>query len=138
MKSTINTLISPVYPSDKFEKNLIAHLTELGLKRERNRLFAYIAFSLTCFLAIVPSIILFAQDMGRSTLFSYLSLIVTEHTQIFVYFKDLSLSLIDSIPILSLAILLFVLGMFMWSLVLLTRTLEDKKHFSRHAMQYLN
>ena len=138
MKSTINILINPVYPNDKFEKSLIAHLIELDFRRGRNRLFAYLALSLGCFLAIIPSIILFAQDMGKSALFSYLSLIATEHTQVFAYFKDLSLSLVDSIPILSLAILLFVLGMFMWSLILLAGTMEDKKNFGKHAMQYLN
>ena len=135
MKNTLNILLKPVHPRKGFENELSIFLAEFSRKYERNRLFARIVFSLGCLAAFVPSILFLVQDSIKSGVLNYLSLIVSERTQVFVYSKELMISIVEAIPVLSLAIFLIILAIFIWSLVLIAGSTDERVSRNDLAIQ---
>jgi hypothetical protein len=132
MKTSLNNLLKDSQTRSGFEDRVLISLENSSIKRERSRIYSYLVLTLVFFGASVPSIIYLIQDLTRTGFSSYAYLIVTEKTRIFVYMKEFFVSLVESVPVFSLALFLCVLGAFLWSLVQLGRS-TGEKGFRIHA-----
>jgi hypothetical protein len=98
------------------EQDIIKELHKL----ERRRLFfkqgIYELISIISFLSIIPATVYIVDSFSTSGIYEYISLIFT-NIETLSYWKELSLSLLESIPFLGLAIGFGVLGIFLWSMV---------------------
>jgi hypothetical protein len=121
MESTLHTLLKSIVPGPELENRIKLAWEENNRKYERNKFLSFLVFTFSCFAATVSSVIYLVQAFTRSGFSSYLSLILSERLQVLTYFKEFSLSLVESIPILSVAVFLCVFGVFLWSLLLLTK-----------------
>ena len=98
------------------EQDIIKELHKL----ERRKLFfkqgIYELISIISFLSIIPATVYIIDSFSNSSIYEYISLIFTD-IETLSYWKELSLSLLESIPFLELAIGFGVLGIFLWSMV---------------------
>ena len=65
--------------------------------------------------ALVATFFSLGRTLATSGFSNYLSLIVSDSSIITTYWKEVSLSLVESLPMLSVALLLLALGVFIWS-----------------------
>jgi hypothetical protein len=102
MKTSLNNLLKDSQTRSGFEDRVLISLENSSIKRERSRIYSYLVLTLVFFGASVD------------------------------YMKEFFLSLVESVPVFSLALFLCVLGAFLWSLVQLGRS-TGEKGFRIHA-----
>jgi len=88
-------------------------------KLERRRIAIHLCFlsflSAASLMGVVVSFFSLGKALKSSGFFNYLSLVTSDSTVIMSYWKEISFSLVESLPSLSIALLLCVLGVFIWS-----------------------
>ena len=98
------------------EQNIINKINKI----EKRKLFVkqsiYGLVSLISFAGIIPAVSYVLKSLSTSGLYEYISLIFS-NTETLAYWKELSLSILESMPFLGLAMGLGVLGIFLWSLL---------------------
>ena len=98
------------------EQDIIKELHKL----ERRKLFfkqgVYELMSIISFLSIIPATVYIVDSFSNSSIYEYAWLMLTD-IETLSYWKELSLSLLESIPFLGLAMGFGVLGIFLWSMV---------------------
>ena len=57
------------------------------------------------------------NNFKESGIYSYLSLVFSENTGIVYYWKELTMSIVEALPLLGLSLFLFVIAIFVWSSV---------------------
>ena len=102
-------------PTRELRQNIL-----LGIKQEERRrakvyLFAYASIIPLSVLGIVLSFRYMSEGFYQSGFYEYLSLLFSGDSAIYVYWKELLLSLIDSMPIIGMIAFLVALGALVWS-----------------------
>jgi len=100
--------------------NTLRKAVLVGIAREeRHWAKIYLSISSFVFLAssagIVISLKYLTQSFYQSGFYQYLSLIFSENSSVLIYWKELSYSLIETIPIVGTIGFLVALGFFIWS-----------------------
>lgn len=107
--------ISKVDISEKIEVNIINKIHKL----ERNRLFAkqiaYSSISILSLIGIVYSGIYALNELASSGIYEYFYLIITD-IEILNYWKELTYSIAESLPLFGITICLTVFAIFLWSI----------------------
>lgn len=93
--------------------NKIHRLERRGLIFEQGM---YATVSFASFFGIIYSSIYVFKNVVSSGIYNYISLIFSD-IEVLTYWKELSLSILESLPFLGLAIGFMVLGIFIWSLL---------------------
>lgn len=75
-------------------------------------------------IAIIPAWSYFITSFIQSSFYQYFSLIWSEGLNATVYWKEISMSLAESLPIFSIAIFLFALVISIWSIARTTRDVK--------------
>lgn len=72
-------------------------------------------------LSIIPSMIYLGKSLQISGFAQYFSLFFSDLSQVALYWKEFSFSLAESLPFISLALFLALLGTFIWSFSITAR-----------------
>ena len=98
---------------------LEAILVRIGIARRRT---ARIRFSLLMFgiissgIALVPAVTYAVSEFQTSGFYEYLSLLFSDSTIAFAYWREIGYSLVESTPSLAVLLLVFLGASFIWSL----------------------
>jgi len=103
---------SPRSSLDMSIKHELHKLERRSLRIRTSFLGVLSLFSLS---ALVATFFSLGRTLATSGFSNYLSLIVSDSSIITTYWKEVSLSLVESLPMLSVALLLLALGVFIWS-----------------------
>lgn len=106
--------------SGLLERVLLALYTE----QQQSRLWRVRVFATTALLslaALVPVVISLVKAFATSNFDTYLSLVFTDGSVLLSYWKTIGASLIEALPVLSLAVTLALVGALLWSLRCMVR-----------------
>ena len=95
-----------------------------------------IIFSVTLigsFLAILPAFKMLFSDLGRSGFTNFFSLIFSDFSTVSTYWQSFSMVLLETLPVASLALFLFILLIFLQSAKSLTKNIKTIINNSRLA-----
>lgn len=98
------------------EQDIISKIRKLERKGLFIKQSIFGAVALVSFAGIIPSGLYIAKALSTSGLSGYLSLMFSDVGAL-SYWKELALSILESLPFLGLAIGLGVTGLFLWSLL---------------------
>lgn len=118
MKASLEILLRNIETSNPpagLSKTVIQRIRreEKLLARKKFAVFGTLtAFS---FFAIIAEALRFWQSVGESGFVRYLSLFLSDGTIIMGYWKEMAMSLAESLPVVCTAILLSAIALFIWS-----------------------
>jgi hypothetical protein len=75
-------------------------------------------------IAIIPVSFYFLTSFFQSSFYQYLSLAWSEGSGVLAFWKEISMSLAESLPIFSIVTLLFILVVLLWSVARTTRDIK--------------
>lgn len=93
----------------------------------RRRLAYWISLSVASLGATIAALVYLLKALSQSGFGQYLSLIWSDKTMVLTYGKELGLTLVESLPVLELAIFCVVIGIFVWSF---TQIIKNKPAYS--------
>lgn len=102
--------------SSGLEKEIINKIYKIEKRRLFIKQSLYEGLSLVSFIGIIPATAYIYNTLSTSGLFSYISLVFT-NIEALAYWKELLLSILESLPFLGLALCLGALGIFLWSIL---------------------
>lgn len=86
----------------------------------RNRVLSYI-LAISSFIASVFMFVYTFGKLSQSGFYTYFSLMFSDMASISIYWKELSITLIESLPVISVLLLLSVFFVFLLSLVVISK-----------------
>ena len=104
-----------VEPPRGLSDSISVRVREVEHNAWHTRFVTFIATTLVSSVALVVATIRLWSDLAQSGFYQYFSLLLSDGATLSLYWKQLGLSLVESLPLLNLAILLSVLGVFIWS-----------------------
>ena len=118
-----NALLFRLYSMDELKlkpTKELRHNILLGIKQEEHsrikaHLFVYVSIIPFSVLGIVLSARYMLEGFYQSGFYDYLSLLFLGDSAVYTYWKELSFSLIDSMPIIGIIAFLTVMGVLIWS-----------------------
>lgn len=113
--------IREIDPPILLEKNIIEKIN----KKAKQSAFIRFVYSWIIMIgssvSIIPAVIYLNKNLHSSGFYDYFSLIFLENTKLFSIWKEISMSLAESLPFMALAIFLAIIGIFVWSLSKITK-----------------
>lgn len=129
MKNSYKRLISylpEVVPPQGLALKVVKHIELMDRRRARMRFASYAGLASTSCAGLVFASLDVIRQISNSDITYYFSLFASDRAFIFSYAKDFVFSIADSLPVVSLAVTLTLLGTFMWSLVRSAREVRFK------------
>jgi hypothetical protein len=105
-----------IEPPRGLEGKILSIITEEEKRLAKTKLWIFGGTSLASFGFSVWAVIYLINSIKQSGFGQYLSLIFSENGAVLVYWKELSFSLAESLPIFGLIIFLAAIGFFVWSI----------------------
>ena len=102
-------------PPAHLEGAISKRVSELASRQKKQRFVFSALLSLASFAGIVEAIIRLVQSATKSGFSQYLSLLFSDSSIFFSYWKEFGLSLLESLPLVSITLLLSVALVFLWS-----------------------
>ncbi len=103
----------------KLPKSLRSNIIFGIIREEHRKAKMYLLFFTTTLglslVAVILSLKYLAESFYQSGFYEYLSLLLSGDGAIYSYWKELSLSLVDSMPIIGIIAFLVAVGVFVWS-----------------------
>ncbi len=127
MKENFNKLfqqhIKTINPPQGLEASIVhqIHTLERSAARTRFAILGSLAFA--SFVGIIQSLSYLLQSFSQSGFYHYFSLIFSENS-LATYWKELTFSLVESLPLLGLIMFLSITALFLWSTA---RALRDAR-----------
>jgi hypothetical protein len=116
--------INLIEPAKGLETRILARIN----KEEKHlMIFKALAFGSTSLASLgfsLWAIIYLANNLKQSGFWQYLSLLFSGDGTVYYYWRELSLSIVESLPIVSLIIFLAAIGILVWSVA---NTIKDTK-----------
>ncbi|MFA6050040.1 MAG: hypothetical protein WC761_02480 [Candidatus Paceibacterota bacterium] len=132
-EKTIETLIAQVEvqnPPEALCGIILQRLHLLERRALRIRLFLLSTVSILSLTGVIASFFSLGRAIARSGFSEYMYLVLSDYTILTTYWKEISLSLLETLPVLSLASALVVIGIFIWSS---TKTASNVRSIFRAA-----
>lgn len=102
-------------PTKELRHNILLEIKREERRRAKVHLFAYASIFPFSLFGIILSVQYMSQGFYESGFYGYLSLLFSGDSAVYVYWKELSLSLIDSMPIIGIIAFLTAMGVLIWS-----------------------
>jgi hypothetical protein len=118
MEKRIEQLIEtlpPVHVPERLEMRIISHIRMRQVRQARIAFFSSSALAIGSVVGVVSSVRYFIASAYASGFGDYLSLMLSENAGLMKYWKEFSLTLVESIPLIALAAVLFAVCAFLWS-----------------------
>ncbi len=119
-----NQIFSIIEPKNELKKSIISKIRALEIKKTINKIVFSSVVSLISVASTVIFIINIIKDAYQSGLSEYLSLLFSDGKLIVTYWQTYVMSVIESLPIIPIAIAVFSILIFVWSL---NKSLENLK-----------
>jgi len=123
----------PEAPRD-IEDRVMRRIQSYRFARTRARIVVYAASGMVAFAAAAPVFVAFASAIKRSGFYEYLSIFVSDGLTTFADWKALSLSILESLPILETAAVLAVMLVLANALRMVARNLSYRNALSRNGL----
>ncbi|MDD5721115.1 MAG: hypothetical protein PHT16_01555 [Candidatus Pacebacteria bacterium] len=102
-------------PTKELRNNILFRIRQEERRRAKVYLFSYASIIPFSLIGVVLSIRYVSEGFYQSGFYEYLSLLFSGDSAVYTYWKELSLSLIDSMPIIGIIAFLMALGALIWS-----------------------
>lgn len=116
------------YNCVQFPENLEVRITQrihvVEKRAKVRRVIGLGSLSIVSFAGIVIMGVFIGKTMSQSGVSQYASVVVSDSSAIGSYWKELVLSIVESLPILGVTIFLIAVGLFMWSVA---RVLQNSR-----------
>lgn len=113
-----------INPSDDLETKVLNRIKKEEMREALVRLWSSGLISVTSLVGIIFSVLYFIQNTKISGFYNYLSLILYDGLSLLGHWKEFSMSLAESLPLMSLVIVLIFLGLLIWSVSKTTRSIR--------------
>jgi hypothetical protein len=114
-----------------FEQTIIKNIRTAEIKADKRsfivRWFGLGSLSLASLAGTIASAIYLVDAMNTSGTFQYISLALSDSGSVSSYWKELLLSVLESVPAFGIAVLLAAVGLFLWSAA---RTLRSTPRYA--------
>jgi hypothetical protein len=120
--------MNSVPPPKGFEGRVLSAIAGEESRFARIKKWAFGGSSLASFGLSVWAVIYLAGSIKQSGFGQYLSLIFSENGAVLAYWKELSLSLAESLPIFGVIMFLATVGLFIWSIT--------KINYKKYELQF--
>lgn len=118
--------IKHLNPPTDFQATIFTVVKQHENLRTKIKLTSQSLLAITSFVAFFPLGSAVAQAFSNSSFSEYVSLLFSGDTAVMTYWQELTFSIIESLPILSLTLFLFATIVFLYSL---TRALRNGRQF---------
>jgi len=102
-------------PTKELRNNILSGIKQEERRRAKVYLFGYASVIPFSLVGVVLSIKYVSEGFYQSGFYEYFSLLLLGDSAIYAYWKELSLSLIDTVPIIGIIAFLVALGALVWS-----------------------
>ncbi len=109
-------------PSPQLSENIMKEVRRFENKKIRIRFILSSLIACASLGGIIESVLRLIQSSNQSGFFQYLSLLFSDSATFFSYWKEFAFSLAESLPLMSVVLLLSVVAVFLWST---SRALKD-------------
>lgn len=127
MEKDFKALFAQIDPALPPKELLDAVLSRVRLEQKRaarREIFLVGSLALGSLVAIIPAISYFLNSLIQSSFYQYLSLVFSDGTSVLTFWKEMIMSLAESLPLLGLVGVLTIVVVFLWSV---SRTTRDAK-----------
>jgi hypothetical protein len=107
--------VNLIEPPKGLEEQIINRISIEEKRLARIRIFVFGGSSVVSFGFSLWAVIYLANSIKETGFWQYLSLIFSENGAIFAYWRELSLSLAESLPIVGFITFFIAIGFFIWS-----------------------
>ena len=107
--------VKPPKSLQNLRNNIISGIILEEYRRAKLYFFFFITTLFASVAGVAFSLKYLAESFYQSGFYEYISLMFSGDNVVFSYWKELSLSLVDSIPILGVIVFLSTLGILVWS-----------------------
>jgi len=107
--------INSIEPPKGLETRVMARISGEEKRLARIKIWAFGGSSIASFGLLLWAVIYLVKSVRESGFWQYFSLVFSENGAIFAYWRELSLSLAESLPIASFIIFFAAIGFFVWS-----------------------
>jgi len=122
-----NQLFNIVEPKNGLKTSIFSKIRALEMRKTINKVVLSSFFSLVSITSIVFFVINIINDASKSGLSQYLSLIFTDGKIIATYWQTYILSVVESLPIIPIAIVVASISVFVWSLNNFLKNIKNTK-----------
>lgn len=102
-------------PSRELRQKIILGIIKEEQHSAKVYFFAFSAILLVSLVGVVASFKYLMQGFTESGFYEYLSLLFSGDSTVYIYWKELSLSLIDSMPVIGIIAFLTAIAVLIWS-----------------------
>ncbi|MDD4989276.1 MAG: hypothetical protein PHV42_02520 [Candidatus Pacebacteria bacterium] len=102
-------------PSENLKLTIIKEVRHIENRKIKTRFIFSVTLLVASLGGIVEAFVQFVQHSNQSGFSQYASLLFSDNSVFFSYWKDLGLSLVESLPLVSTVLLLGVVLVFLWS-----------------------
>jgi len=102
-------------PVKELRNNILFGIKQEERRRAKIYLFGYASIVPFSLVGVILSIRYVSEGFYQSGFYEYLSLLLSGDSTVYAYWKELSLSLIDSMPIIGIIAFLLAFGALVWS-----------------------
>ena len=121
-----NSAVPPEYLFGKIMSRIEAEKRLIAIRR---KIFVFAGAIILSLIAMVPSVGAFSQNMGQSNFIQFVSLIFSDGRSILLYWNSFSLALLESLPVISLTIVLSLVFILLASFRFLVKNIEKFNSF---------
>lgn len=112
-------------PTEELLNKITLRLKQEQAKRAKRRLVVFSLTLVASLVALVPVVQLIWQDVARSGLADFVSLLFSDPDIALAYWQNFVLAFLEVLPVLSLALFFIVLAVFMESLKLMIKNFKN-------------
>lgn len=119
--------ISPIEPPEQLRRNILARIELKQRQVARTKLALWGGLSLASFILIIPASLYVISEFSRSGFYQYFSLLFSDGGLALIYWKEFSLSLAESVPVLAVTVILLALLVFLESTLLAIKNIKSAR-----------
>ena len=116
--------LDEISPESDLKDKIIFRIQNIERNSSIRGFVVFSSLSLASLIGAFYSFFYLLNNFKESGIYNYLSLVFSENTGIVSYLKELTMSIVESLPFLGLALFLFVIAIFVWSSV---RAIRDAR-----------
>jgi hypothetical protein len=118
--------LGQIEPPIDLEQRILRRINLLVVRRARTRLAVFGFLATGSLASLLYVLVIIGRSLLQSSFYQYLQLLWSDQTIWLTYWRELSWSLLESLPVLGLTIILAIGGLFLWSIL---KVLENNNYY---------
>jgi len=129
-ETTLHSILSTAPAPQGLYEAVLAKVAVARIRAARIRAGVFAVITLVCISALVPVIEYTADQLYKSGFYDYTSLILSDRADFVLYWREFSLSIVESLPSVALLVLLPLAVALLWSLSRLIKNIRTAVKFA--------